>query len=76
VIAATHDLELVSLVAGRLEPVHFADRLGASGLEFDRVLRPGPTTTRDATALLSVLRAPPDIVRDALARADASRAGQ
>jgi DNA mismatch repair ATPase MutS len=76
VIAATHDLELVSLLAGRLEPVHFADRLGDSGLEFDYTLRPGPTTTRNAIALLGVLGAPPEVVREALARSDALRARQ
>jgi len=74
VIAATHDLELVALLAGRFEAGHFADRLGESGLQFDYVLRPGPTTTRNAIALLGVLGAPPEVVNDALARTEVLRA--
>jgi hypothetical protein len=73
VIAATHDLELVSLLPD-YAVVHFADQLTDAGLHFDYVLRPGPTTTRNAIALLGVLGAPKEVVADALARTDRLRA--
>ena len=73
VIAATHDLELVTLLPG-YAVVHFGDRLTADGLQFDYKLRPGPTTTRNAIALLGVLGAPPELVTEALERAERLRA--
>ena len=66
-IAATHDLELVSLLPA-YEVVHFADQLDAAGLHFDYRLRPGATSTRNAIALLGVLGAPPEVVAEALDR--------
>ncbi len=74
VLAATHDLELVALLAPGYAVVHFADRLTGDGLQFDYLLRPGPTTTRNAIALLGVLGAPPQVVTDALGRTDRLRA--
>jgi DNA mismatch repair ATPase MutS len=73
VIAATHDLELVTLLPDYVV-VHFGDRLTADGLQFDYRLRPGPTTTRNAIALLGVLGAPPEVVSEALHRAERLRA--
>jgi hypothetical protein len=72
VIAATHDLEVVSLLATDYAVCHFADRLTESGLQFDYILRPGPTTTRNAIALLGILGAPREVVEEALARTAAS----
>lgn len=74
VIAATHDLELVSLLTPGYAVVHFADRLTDVGLHFDYLLRPGPTTTRNAIALLGVLGAPPEVVGEALERTERLRA--
>ncbi len=73
VIAATHDLELVTLLSD-YAVVHFSDRLTAEGLQFDYLLRPGPTTTRNAIALLGVLGAPARVVSDAISRTDRLRA--
>jgi DNA mismatch repair ATPase MutS len=75
VIAATHDLELVALLTPAYQVVHFADQLTDAGLHFDYLLRPGPTTTRNAIALLGVLGAPPEVVSKALARTEQLRAG-
>ena len=70
-LAATHDGELAGLLRGVYETVHFADSLAASGLVFDYRLRPGPTSTRNAIALLRLEGAPETLVERALARAAA-----
>jgi DNA mismatch repair ATPase MutS len=69
VIAATHDQELVDLLAGVYAPYHFTDRVDEHGLVFDFQLRPGPARTRNAIALLARRGAPPELVRQATARA-------
>lgn len=66
VIAATHDGELVDLVADKYRAFHFGDVVGPDGLVFDHQLRSGPATTRNAIALLRLHGAPQDLVRDAL----------
>lgn len=69
VIAATHDGELVDRLAARYAPWHFREDVGPDGLTFDYQLRPGPATTRNATALLALLGAPRAVVDAALAAA-------
>ncbi len=69
VIAATHDQELVALLAGRFTPYHFADRLAQGTLAFDYRLRAGSATTRNAIALLGLRGAPEALLTRALARA-------
>jgi DNA mismatch repair ATPase MutS len=76
VLAATHDLELVSLLTPDYAVVHFADQLTDAGLRFDYKLRPGPTTTRNAIALLGVLGAPQEVVAEALGRTERLRKGR
>ena len=71
VIAATHDQELVDLLAGRYEPYHFTDHVGDGGLIFDYELRPGPAQTRNAIALLRLRGAPEHLVARAIASANA-----
>jgi DNA mismatch repair ATPase MutS len=71
VVAATHDGELVDLLADRCVPCHFTDRLGPTGLEFNYRLTAGPATTRNAIALLKLHGAPADVVSHALDRAAA-----
>jgi hypothetical protein len=70
VIAATHDAELVELLAGQYAPFHFTDRMDADGLTFDFTLQPGPATTRNAIALLRLYGAPAALVARALARSE------
>lgn len=70
-LAATHDGELAGLLHGVYETVHFADSLSPEGLAFDYRVRPGPTSTRNAIALLRLEGAPDSVVEQALARAAA-----
>ena len=70
VLAATHDGELVDLLAERYAAFHFGDTVGDDGLTFDHRLRPGPASTRNAIALLRLHGAPPDLIRSALACAE------
>ena len=69
VLVATHDQELVDLLQGLYAPYHFTDTVAAEGLAFDYQLRPGPSTTRNAIALLAARGAPPDLVAHARALA-------
>jgi hypothetical protein len=71
VLAATHDGELVDLLRGTYVAYHFADTLGPEGLVFEYRLQPGPATTRNAIALLELHGASSELVRRALARANA-----
>jgi DNA mismatch repair ATPase MutS len=78
VLAATHDLELVELAAGRYEPYHFGDSMGPDGLVFDHRLQRGPSTSRNAIALLRLHGAPDALIERAMATAamlDEQRAG-
>jgi len=71
VVAATHDAELVGLLAGLYEPWHFTDTLTDAGLAFEYRLQPGAATTRNAIALLAMHGAPDGVVTRALASAEA-----
>jgi len=68
VIAATHDQELIPLLAGRYAAYHFGDSIGPDGPVFDHRLTAGPSTTRTALALLRQKGAPEDL----LARAEST----
>ena len=70
VLAATHDGELVELLAAQYTPCHFGDSVVDDGLVFDHRLRPGAASTRNAIALLRLHGAPPTLVRQAVASAD------
>lgn len=61
VFVATHDLELTSLLADGYTSLHFSERVGELGLEFDYKLKKGPATTRNAIALLRYLGYPEEI---------------
>ncbi len=68
VLAATHDGELVELLDSVYAPWHYGESLDADGLHFDYRLRPGPTTTRNAVALLAMHGAPEALITAARAR--------
>ncbi len=70
VVAATHDAELVGLLAGLYEPWHFTDTVTDAGLAFEYRLEPGAATTRNAIALLALHGAPDELVTRALASAE------
>ncbi len=65
VIVATHDLELVTLLADEYEPYHFRELIERDALTFDYKLQRGPSSTRNAIAILELYGFPPDVVADA-----------
>ena len=71
VLAATHDHELVELVAGWYVAYHFTDSVGDDGLAFDYQLLPGVASSRNAISLLKLRGAPEDLVSRAMNRAAA-----
>lgn len=69
VLAATHDLELVELASDRYESYHFGDSVGPDGLVFDHRLQRGPSTSRNAIALLQLHGAPDAMITRAMTTA-------
>jgi DNA mismatch repair ATPase MutS len=67
VLAATHDLELVTLLRDTYTSHHFAESIDADGFHFDFTIRPGPSTTRNAINLLERTGYPPALVAQARA---------
>ncbi len=71
VLVATHDGELVAMLADCYTPYHFREEMSAAGgLHFAYRRLPGPATTRTAIALLEASGAPPEVIAAARARAD------
>ena len=68
VLVATHDLALCGLLSPAYANYHFQEQVRAAGLAFDYKLHPGPSTTRNAIALLDHVGYPESIIRGALAR--------
>ena len=67
---ATHDLELLELLGDRYAAYHFREHVNAGAMEFDFTLYAGPSSTRNAIALLDVLRYPPALIADARAASE------
>lgn len=67
VIVATHDLELVDLLGDAYHTCHFRELIADGKLSFDYRLRAGPSSTRNAIALLQLKQYPDEIVADAMA---------
>jgi len=70
VVAATHDLELTSLVSDKYENYHFQESIIDDDIIFDYILRKGPCTSRNAIAILKYLNYPKEIYENALRRAE------
>ncbi|NLA85972.1 MAG: hypothetical protein GX847_01555 [Clostridiales bacterium] len=68
--AATHDIELCSLLAGPYALYHFEEQLGEDGMTFDYEIKVGPAGTRNAINLLKLMGFEDDIVRRAHERAN------
>ena len=66
-LAATHDGELVDLLADTYTSYYFGDAAKAGGLVFDHRLQPGRATARNAIALLRLHGAPATLIERALA---------
>jgi DNA mismatch repair ATPase MutS len=69
VLAATHDQELVDLLDPVYAAFHFTDTVTDDDLSFDYRLQSGPSTTRNAIALLRLREAPAELVARALTTA-------
>lgn len=54
-IAATHDLELCTILAGEYAMLHFEETVTDEGMSFDYRVRPGKTETRNAIQLLCLM---------------------
>jgi len=70
-LVSTHDIELVPLLAASHAPYHFREEVADGSLVFDYRLRPGPSSTRNAIALLASAGYPEDLVEDALRTVEA-----
>jgi len=68
VLVATHDLALTQLLAKTYANYHFQEEILDDGLSFDYTLHPGPSTSRNAIALLKYVGYPESIVENALER--------
>lgn len=73
VIVATHDIEVTSLLGTEYVTFHFREEITNGALSFDYKIRPGPCSTRNAIALLELMRYPPSLVADARAALDWQR---
>ncbi|MEO7360735.1 MAG: hypothetical protein ABI120_10420 [Gemmatimonadaceae bacterium] len=65
VIVATHDTELLGLLGNAYAPHHFREEISPDGLSFDYIMRDGQATTRNAIALLEIMKYPAEIVDNA-----------
>ena len=68
--AATHDIELTSLLKDAYEMYHFEGDVTDNDVKFDYKLKDGPATTRNAIMLLKVLGYDENIVENAQKMAD------
>ncbi|WP_071130784.1 MutS-related protein [Enterococcus timonensis] len=59
---ATHDIELTEILKKQCANVHFSESVNKKGVFFDYKLKDGPAKTRNALALLKVLKYPAEIV--------------
>ena len=71
VVAATHDLELTTMVNDRFHNYHFQEDIRENDIEFDYILRKGPATSRNAIAILRYLGYPKEIHENADRRVEA-----
>ncbi len=57
-MATTHDLELSDLLEGGYAAHRFREQVMDDGLVLDYLIRPGPSTSRNAIALLRLMHYP------------------
>ena len=70
VVVATHDIEMIDLLGDRYVTRHFREEFIDSHMTFDYRLHDGPSSSRNAIALLDVAKLPGDLVADAVAALD------
>lgn len=69
-LAATHDIELCSLLEAYYELFHFEEKMGEEQMLFDYKIRPGRASSRNAIALLRLMGFDEELVEGALSRAN------
>jgi len=62
--AATHDIELTTLVSDKYENVHFSENITEDDVTFTYVLEKGPTRSRNAIALLKKTGFPGTVISE------------
>jgi DNA mismatch repair ATPase MutS len=67
VFVATHDIELIELLGAGYAYYHFREDIVGGELRFGYRIHPGPSSTRNAIALLELYEFPEGIVQEALA---------
>mgnify|MGYP001161707358 FL=1 len=65
VFAATHDIELTTLLSGQYDNYHFQEKVTDDEVIFDFKLYSGPATTRNAIKLLKTIGYNSDIINAA-----------
>ncbi len=68
--AATHDIELTTLLEKEFDICHFEGYVNGNDVKFDYLIKEGPATNRNAINLLGVLGYDESIVHNAQALAD------
>ena len=69
-LAATHDLELVSILEGFFDNYHFQESFQDNNIIFDYKILPGKTNTRNAIKLLEIMGYPESTVKAARRNAE------
>jgi hypothetical protein len=65
VFVATHDVELIDLLGDAFESHHFRELIDGDELRFDYRIQPGRSSTRNAIALLELMKFPQEVVETA-----------
>ena len=66
VMVATHDIELADLLGHYYECHHFREIITHQQMDFDYRIQPGTSSTRNAIAILDLLRYPKPVIGEAL----------
>jgi Mismatch repair ATPase (MutS family) len=69
-VAATHDIELASILAGDFRNFHFQESIAGGAMKFDYRLREGPSQSRNAIRLLELMGYDKSISQNASRRAE------
>ena len=69
-LAATHDIELCRLLSDDYRQFHFRENVVGDHMTFDYKIQDGPTKTRNAIKLLSIMGFEEKIIKDSEERAN------
>jgi len=68
IMVASHDIELTRILEGVYDNYHFSETFSDDGVEFDYILKKGPSRTTNAIRLLKYMGFDAEIVADAARR--------